>query len=201
MDQSKRALRVAALSKRDSLPFQRYETLSRSIQDRVLGTDFYRFANVVTLYSSVRNEVSTEIIRGDALRSGKAVFYPRMGPGHDGQFVQIQTVDELASGKSGILEPTGGKLLDHSKGINRLLVVVPGVAFDLSGNRLGWGRGWYDRVLRKLGAGVMTVGLAYEFQLVDSMAVDPWDEKVQYIVTEKRIIEFQKISEQTKAVC
>jgi 5-formyltetrahydrofolate cyclo-ligase len=70
-----------------------------------------------------------------------------------------------------------------------LLVFVPGVAFDAAGNRLGRGKGWYDRMLEWLDDKAGLVALAYECQVVEEVPTEAWDRKVHYIVTEKRIIE------------
>jgi 5-formyltetrahydrofolate cyclo-ligase len=69
-----------------------------------------------------------------------------------------------------------------------LVVFVPGVVFDLQGHRLGRGRGWYDQLLNRLRPGAIFVGLAYEFQVVEEVPTQPWDEPVHYVITEKRLI-------------
>ncbi|MEX0803077.1 MAG: 5-formyltetrahydrofolate cyclo-ligase [Candidatus Binatia bacterium] len=199
MDESKRALRVAALSQRSSLSTPKYVSWSRLIQARVLESSFYRRAQAVAFYSSVQNEVSTDDIADHALRVGKKVFYPRFSP-NQALFVLIQSAAELSPGTLGIREPSGETLLaDH--GDLDLLVLVPGLAFDIHGNRLGRGMGWYDRVLRSLGPRTTPVGLAYEFQMVDRVPTEPWDEKVKYIFTENRLIDCQRVPEQTTLVC
>jgi 5-formyltetrahydrofolate cyclo-ligase len=197
MDESKHALRVAVSSQRHLLPTAKFEALSRSIQARVLGSSLYRFAQGVALYSAMQNEVSTDDIRDDALRIGKTVFFPRLGAGGSLVFVEIQSAADLAPGRFGVLEPNGQKLLAQHGDFN-LLIVVPGVAFDPNGNRLGRGQGFYDRLLQSFGRRATTVGLAYEFQVVKSVPVDSWDEKVRFIVTEDRFIDCQGVQEHTK---
>jgi 5-formyltetrahydrofolate cyclo-ligase len=199
MDWTKQALRVATLSQRSSLSPLQSDSWSRSIQTRFLESAIYRLSKAVALYSSVENEVSTDEIRDDALRRGKKVFFPRLGPVRGLALVEIQSAAELTPGKMGILEPSGEKLLEDS-GVIDVLIVVPGVAFDQNGNRLGRGQGWYDRVLRGLGPRATPVGLAYEFQIVHCVPVDHWDEKVRYIVTQERLIDCRN-TEQTTVVC
>jgi 5-formyltetrahydrofolate cyclo-ligase len=70
-----------------------------------------------------------------------------------------------------------------------LIVFVPGLAFDLHGNRLGRGKGWYDRALASLGGQARFIALAFEFQIVDEVPTDSWDRKVHHIITERRIID------------
>jgi 5-formyltetrahydrofolate cyclo-ligase len=198
--ESKTALRVALLSQRKSLSTEKAESWSRSIQARLLETPLYRSVKAIALYSSIRNEAATEQIRDHSLRHGKRVVYPRLLPNRSLEFVEIESATELVRGKSRIAEPTGHKILSHGDGTD-LLLIVPGVGFDPRGNRLGRGQGWYDRVIRQWGSRATPVGLAYEFQVVDRVPIDPWDEKVLFISTQERFIDCQKVPEQTKQVC
>ena len=106
----------------------------------------------------------------------------------------------MVRGKSGIAEPTGDKVLSHC-GERDLLLITPGVAFDPKGNRLGRGQAWYDHVIRQWGSRVTPVGLAYEFQVIDRIPVDPWDQKVLFISTQERFIDCKRMPEQAKQVC
>ena len=199
MYESKTALRFALLSQRNSLSTEKAESWSRSIQARLLETPLYRSARVIALYSSLQNEVATEQIRDHSLRNGKRVVYPRLLPKRSLEFVEIESATELVRGKSGIAEPIGDKVLSH--GEVDLLLIVPAVAFDAKGNRLGRGQAWYDHVIRQWGPRATPVGLAYEFQVIDHVPVDPWDEKVLFIATQERFIDCQRMPEQTKQVC
>jgi 5-formyltetrahydrofolate cyclo-ligase len=200
MYESKAALRVALLSQRNSLSTEKAESWSRSIQARLLETPLYKSANAIALYSSVQNEAATEKIRDHSLRNGKRVVYPRLLQRRSLEFVEIESATEFVCGKSGIAEPIGDKVLSHCADVD-LLLIVPGVAFDRRGNRLGRGQAWYDRVIRQWGSRATPVGLAYEFQVIDRVPVDPWDEKVLFISTQERFIDCQKMPEQTKQVC
>ena len=200
MYESKTALRVAVLSQRNSLTIEKAESWSRSIQARLIETSLFQSANAIALYSSIQNEVATEKIRDHALRSGKRVFYPRLVSNRSLEFVEIRSATELVRGKSGIAEPTGDKVLSHC-GERDLLLITPGVAFDPKGNRLGRGQAWYDHVIRQWGSRVTPVGLAYEFQVIDRIPVDPWDQKVLFISTQERFIDCKRMPEQAKQVC
>lgn len=70
-----------------------------------------------------------------------------------------------------------------------LMVLVPGVLFDCQGNRLGRGGGWYDRTMQLIGGRGLYVGLAYELQLIDHVPTQAWDQKVDYVITESRVID------------
>jgi 5-formyltetrahydrofolate cyclo-ligase len=201
MYESKAALRAAALGQRNSLSTEKAESWGRSIQARVLETPFYRSANAIALYSSVQNEAATEELRDHSLHVGKRVFYPRLVSNRSLEFVEIKSVTELIPGKLGIPEPGGNNVLNHCGGEVDLLLIVPGVAFDQNGNRLGRGHAWYDRVIRQWGSRATPVGLAYEFQIVDRVPIDPWDQKVLFLFTQERFIDCQRVPEQTKQVC
>jgi 5-formyltetrahydrofolate cyclo-ligase len=199
MYESKTALRVALLSQRNSLSKEKAGAWSRSVQARLLETSLYRSAKAIALYSSVQNEAATDELRDHSLRNGKRVVYPRLLSNRSLELVEIESSTELVRGKSGIAEPIGDKVLSH--GEVDLLLIVPGVAFDPKGNRLGRGQAWYDRVIRQWGPRATPVGLAYEFQVIDRVPVDSWDEKVLFISTQERFIDCQKMPEQTKQVC
>jgi 5-formyltetrahydrofolate cyclo-ligase len=199
MYESKTALRVALLSQRNSLSKEKAGAWSRSVQARLLETSLYRSAKAIALYSSVQNEAATEELRDHSLRNGKRVVYPRLLPNRSLELVEIESLTELVRGKSGIPEPIGDKVLSH--GEVDLLLIVPGVAFDPKGNRLGRGQAWYDRVIRQWGSRATPVGLAYEFQVIDRVPVDPWDQKVLFISTQERFIDCQRMPEQAKQVC
>jgi 5-formyltetrahydrofolate cyclo-ligase len=200
MYESKTALRVSLLSQRNSLSIEKAESWSGTIQARLIETSLFQSANAIALYSSVQNEAATEKIRDHALLSGKRVFYPRLVPSRSLEFVEIGSATELVRGKSGIAEPTGDKLLSRCGDLD-LLLITPGVAFDAKGNRLGRGQAWYDRVIRQWGLRATPVGLAYEFQVIDRVPVDPWDQKVLFISTQERFIDCQRMPEQAKQVC
>lgn len=200
MYESKTALRVAVLSQRNSLSIEKAESWSRSIQARLIETSLFQSANAIALYSSFQNEAATEKIRDHALRSGKRVFYPRPFPNRSIEFVEIGSATELVRGKLGIAEPTGNKVLSRCSEFN-VLLITPGVAFDPKGNRLGRGQAWYDRLIRQWGSRATPVGLAYEFQVIDRIPVDPWDQKVLFISTQERFIDCKRMPEQAKQVC
>jgi 5-formyltetrahydrofolate cyclo-ligase len=98
---------------------------------------FFREARCLALYSAIHNEVSTDEIVGQALDSGKCLVFPRVS-GEDLEFVLIESPSELVSGAFGVKEPKSCNLVPVEK---LDLIVVPGVAFDQRGHRLGYGRG------------------------------------------------------------
>lgn len=188
MGEKKQTLRAKALQRRDSLTASELRLWSRLIQESVLHFSPYRLSCSVALYSPVGSEVATEEIRGHALISRKRLFYPKLGSGDNLALVQVEFPEELKPGRYGILEPAGEKIMTQEDQ-ERLVVFVPGLAFDLQGNRLGRGKGWYDRVLELLGEGPRLIALAFEFQVMERVPAERWDRKVHHIITERRIID------------
>ncbi len=184
----KRALRVAALTQRGSLAREHCISLGSLIQARALGFTPYLTARTVILYSPIQNEVSTEQIRDDALARGKRIFYPKLSAANSVAVAEIHSAADLASGRFGISEPAGSTRA-FNRELEATVVFVPGLIFDCHGNRLGRGIGWYDRLLKQLAKGTVSVALGYDFQMVDEVPTDTWDEKVHYVITEKRVID------------
>ncbi len=146
----------------------------------------FRRAGCLALYSAIHNEVLTDTVARQALEVGKTLVYPRI-KGEDLEFVEIQALEELASGAYGVLEPQGNR----SVAAEELdLVVVPGVAFDEVGHRLGYGRGFYDRALSACRTDCTKVGFAYDSQLLAGLPCAEYDQKLSVLITESRTLDF-----------
>lgn len=185
---TKRAIRSAIQSQRTQLSSSDARDWSRAIQAQALGLAQYRAADAVALYSSINNEVATKEILDASLQLGKSVYFPRIEPDRALALIRVFSVLEFKPGQLGILEPTGEERLDANPSC-RLVFFVPGIAFDAQGNRLGHGKGYYDRLLERFSVGTTLVGLAYELQVVEAVPCESWDRKVHLIVTERRIID------------
>jgi 5-formyltetrahydrofolate cyclo-ligase len=188
MREKKRSLRAAALAQRSS--FSRSESIARSrlIQARVLQFPPYILSRSVALYNPIQNEVETVAIRDHALVTGKNVFFPRFGPQDSLELIKIESATEFSPGRFGILEPTGEERLS-GRDREELVVFVPGVAFDLHGNRVGRGKGWYDRLIKKDLREATLIALAYDFQIMDAVPAEEWDQKVHYVITERSVVD------------
>jgi 5-formyltetrahydrofolate cyclo-ligase len=184
----KKNLRAIMIACRDALPGERATATSDIVQRTVLASESYRDASAIVLYSAIRNEVSTDRILADALRSGRAVFYPRVD--HATATIiarRIRDRSELARGAYEILEPLASAEILDSKSFTKILVCVPGVAFGIEGQRLGRGGGHYDRFIGQLGGEAITVGLAFSFQLLDRIPETGLDRRLNFIVTESAV--------------
>jgi len=199
MAESRDKLRRATISHRRALAQADCLAWSHSIQAKAIALSHYRAAPYIALYSPVENEVATQVILDDALSSGKMVFYPKLNSTGSSDFARVRSIEDFVDGGFGIPEPAGSDSIPLGESGN-LVVFVPGVLFDRYGNRLGRGGGWYDRVLNKLGSHGIFVGLAYEFQLVDSLAAKSWDQRVHFIITEKFVIDCGSTPHESKGI-
>ena len=196
MREEKHSLRAAALTQRSSLSRSESSARSRLIQTRVLQFPPYLVSRSVALYNPIQNEVETGAILDHALLTGKHVFFPRFGPEDALELIRIGSASELREGRFGILEPMGESRL-AGRDREQLVVFVPGVAFDLTGNRLGRGRGWYDRLIQNELGEATLVALAYEFQIVDAVPAEEWDQRVHYLITERSIVDCRRMPMQS----
>lgn len=181
----KAMLRKAILARRSVLSPAEKSVADDAIQDAFLATAEYVSASSVALYCAVNNEVSTDRIMDNALLTGKALLLPAV-EGDAMLFRRIISRHDLVAGRFGISQPSAGCAVVDPEGI--CLIVVPGVSFDLAGQRIGYGKGYYDRVLHRLEGKGRLVALCYEFQLVASLAGEPHDVNMDRIITERRII-------------
>jgi len=185
---SKADVRRDALKARRSLSAEQVESLSARIQDALMALPEFLEARVVASYAAMRDEVQTGKIMRSALSSGKRLLVPRTDPRSLSlRFCEIRSLDQLAPGYLGILEPPHtSKAVPLSES---QLVVVPVVAWDEAGQRLGYGKGYFDRELRYRGRAA-SAGLAFESQRRDQLPATPSDVPLDIIVTERRILRF-----------
>lgn len=184
---SKQQLRRESLARRDSQTGREIAEKSARIAERLRALREYEAAGTILFYASFRSEVATSgMIRG-ALDDGRAVCLPRV----DGGALVIYRVKhpetDLAPGLWDIPEPVRERCEETAPG-EIDLAVVPGAAYDRTGNRLGFGGGYYDRFLPRLRAGVARVAVAFGLQVVGEVPAGEHDQKVDIIVTEGEII-------------
>jgi len=184
----KMEMRVAARQKREALSEKEVAARSERIKKRVLPDPDFQKAKAIALYASFRNEVNTMNLIKEALISGKKIGLPKTDTRTRSlTFYLIKDLADLSIGVYGIPEPNENcKLLPPSE-ID--LVVMPGIAFDETGCRIGFGGGYYDRFLRQVPKSVKKIALAYEFQVLKEKIPDlAKDAKIDKIITEERVI-------------
>lgn len=185
----KKILRTEVLNNRKSMDSADVKAKSDSIIDSLLNSEFYKDSKVIMAYIDFRNEVQTERFIKQAVADKKRVVIP-ISVVETRQLILSEIIDydsELESGAYGILEPKP----EFIREVDPLLidlVLVPGVAFDKKGFRIGYGAGYYDRFLERVRADIPKVALAFELQMVEDAHPDAHDFPVEYIVTEAGVI-------------
>jgi len=188
--QDKASLRKEILAKRNGIPASVKKVKDRAIEDRLFELDELKHAKTVFFFASFRSEVDTSGMIRRSLKEGKTVILPRVEGTALGLY-RITGPDELIPGCMNIPEPS--VLTDDRKvRINDVdAIIVPGAAFDRSGNRIGYGGGFYDRLLAQLQKPVPVIAPAYEEQVIDTVPADSHDKKVGMIVTDRRVINIE----------
>lgn len=135
-------------------------------------------------FVSYGTEVDTHHILQMLFAEGKKVAVPRV-QGREMEFYVIRSFQDLEKGCMGILEPVTNERAVPEEGI----MLIPGLAFDLEKNRIGYGGGYYDRYFEKYQCGqVKKIAIAYDFQVLEHIETESFDRKVDMIVTDKRVI-------------
>jgi len=191
---SKSEFRNKAISDREGQSGDEVKLKSQKIFERLISLDSVKNAKSIMTYIDFRNEVQTRPLIDYCLSNGKNVVIP-ISVFKGRQLIPSQLMDpdkELQISKFGLLEPKPEYVRVFDK--EELdVIIVPGVAFDKYGYRVGYGAGFYDRFLASIdNESVVKVGVAFELQLHDSVPHDSFDATVDIIVTEDRIIEICK---------
>ncbi len=183
----KKEIRSTILKKRNNMLFSEVLEKSKRIKEQVLNLDEFKEAKIILFYISYDNEVYTHEMIKESLEIKKQVVVPKTDMNKRTILCSSLTKwDDLSAGAYNILEPRQESLNEVSpESID--LIIIPGIAFDCQGNRIGHGMGYYDRLLKKK-MNALHLGLAFEYQIVENIPTEPHDVKVEKIVTEKRII-------------
>jgi 5-formyltetrahydrofolate cyclo-ligase len=185
--QLKRQMRADAMARRAKQPDA--ERLSRDIFGRLAALPEYARARTVTIYLDIRDEVRTRWFVPKIWADGKRVVVPYC-EANELRLFRLDDFDELAPAAMGILEPKpelrgrSDKIIEPAE---LDLIVAPGVAFDRRGARLGYGRGYYDRLLQRIRGDATKAAVCFECQLVDEAPSLPHDVRMDVIVTEKMV--------------
>lgn len=188
----KETLRRAVLRRLRRQSDSSQQKKSLAIGRRLFQTRFYRKAQRLLCYAAMDGEVQTRPILEKALLDGKKVFVPVVTDKNRRHMVaaRIKSLEKDLShrGPYGIPHPL--RLSAQGISLKRMdLILVPGVAFDARGVRLGRGLGYFDRFLSRIPASIPRVGLAYECQMAGKVPAHPHDERMQAVVTEKKSYE------------
>jgi 5-formyltetrahydrofolate cyclo-ligase len=183
----KEAIRAEAKTRRLALPNK--DALSTCILERFFALEEFSAAKTVLLYVGTRTEVRTLSGFPFVLQTGKCIAVP-FCENDDLQLFRLEDLSELKAGAFGILEPRSSLRRMTAKLIEPTevdLVQVPGIAFDRNGGRLGHGKGFYDRLLKRCRHDAAFVGLAFDCQLFPEIPMSPIDVPMDFVVTESSI--------------
>jgi len=182
----KNEIRKQVLAKRNALSAAERKSLSSSIIARVLALDAYHRAGCVMAYVGFGSEIETMDFIADVLARGKILVLPRVAPGSDalGIHVVSEPARQLEAGVWGIRQPRRD-LCPEAPPSQVEFVLVPGVAFTRRCERLGYGRGYYDRFIRSRATKPPAlVAAALELQVVPRLPMSETDQRVDVVVTE-----------------
>jgi 5-formyltetrahydrofolate cyclo-ligase len=177
--ESKQALRQLIKERKKQLSLQEKDEFSNTIFQILAQQDVFQKAHTILCYWSMPDEVQTHAFILDNI-ADKTWLLPVI-TGNSLEVRRFVSLDHLKQGVLGIEEPVGEP---YDGTID--LAIIPGVAFDLKGNRLGRGKGFYDHFLSQ--HALYNIGMAFHCQLIDEVPVEPWDVTMQQIITEQETI-------------
>jgi len=184
MSDEKRAIRQLLRQQRQRLSEEQTGQAGAAVS--ALLRTFAPFADAVSVvgYLATDNEVPTARLLTAAAAVGHVIYLPRHS--HTVELVEWRPGDRLRPGRGGVLEPVGAAVRRVE---SPAIALVPLVAWNHCGLRLGRGGGFYDRLFSRITEGVTRVGLGYEFQEYERLPRDPWDVPLHYVITERRIVD------------
>lgn len=173
------------LASRRLITPERKTSSSMAIQKMFISLPLFIEANVIALYSPIHNEVDTMHVINAAISGGKTVLLPAVTVDTI-EFRKLSASESLICGAYGIPEPDIFSQVFDVDAVD--VIVVPGVAFDINGRRIGYGKGFYDKALHKLEGRGRLVAFSYDFQVLDEIVDEHHDVQIDVIITEKRVI-------------
>lgn len=187
--QLKARIRREVLPKRLAMSGSECQAKSLVIQEKLLALPEFAAGKIVAFYMAIGKEVQTKEMILQSMAMAKRILIPKLYRSRT-HFIwsEIRDIErEMCRGDFGILEPQE-RYVRAVPWKEIELVIVPGVAFDLKGRRIGFGKGYYDRMLTQLEKTCLRVGLAFEFQIVPEIPQLEHDIPVHKLITEKRVI-------------
>ncbi len=185
----KNDIREIVLKKRNNINLTEKKLKETVIRKKLFSLPNIKKTKNILFYVSFRSEVDTLQCIKHAFKLKKHVILPRVEvKKRELRLYEIKELSELHSGYMGIQEPAVKKSREKLlKDID--LAIIPGAGFDSKGNRLGYGFGYYDKLLSKSGGHITTIALAFEEQIVLKLPKEIHDVKIDKIITEKRVID------------
>jgi 5-formyltetrahydrofolate cyclo-ligase len=180
-------IRKSVIEKRDSITIDIKKEWDERILKKLIDNKSYEDSLVLFTFVSFGSEVDTHKIISYALNDGKIVYVPKIKSKDKGiEIFRINTLSDLKPGYFNILEPLENCPVGNIKDID--LILMPGIAFDRNGGRIGYGAGFYDRFLTNINSDVPKLALAYQFQVLDEVPITEFDVKIDGIISNKELI-------------
>jgi len=185
-------LRKSMRAQRRAIPERRQQVAARQVAAHLKHLSEYNTATVITCYRAIQGELDTNLVIEDIQRRGDHCYLPVLGQDWSMEFAEVKAGQRLHKNHWGLWEP--GPLARRASPQEIDVALVPLVAFDKSGARLGMGGGYYDRYFAFSDASIQRpflVGLAHTIQQVDSLESQPWDVPLNAVVTPRGILRFR----------
>lgn len=185
----RKSIRKEVLKKRDSINPALRKVKDLFIRQRLFSLPEFINAKTIFFYAAFRSEVETLGMIRASLEWGKKIVLPKVDTENRRlKLYEIRDVNELMPGCMGIPEPSVPE--ERLRGLDDIdLVVIPGAGFDVCGNRLGYGAGYYDILLAQMKKKISIVAPAYEEQIVERIPAAEHDVRIDKIVTDERVVE------------
>lgn len=180
---NKRNIRSLISEKRDNIPKNEKDFLDKKIINIFTNLEEFIVSKNICIYVNYKSEINTQKIIKIALENNKNIYAPRIKKNREMEFIKIKSLDDLEKNKMGILEPK----LSLKESVEKIDInILPGLAFDLEGGRIGYGGGYYDRYF--YGKECLNISLCYEIQIIDRVPMESHDIKYDYLISEERIL-------------
>lgn len=185
--EEKNALRKLYAERRANIDVEKKNKLDKKIIDRFMTLATYRYAHTLLLYYPLKSEIDIRPLIEKALEAGKRVALPRCeASGSVMYFHYINSLDDLVEGRFGIMEPPcDAEIFTRENLGGPCAVIIPALAYDKLGYRLGYGKGFYDRYFST--PGISSIGLIYSEFLADRLPHGRYDIAVDLLVSEKEV--------------
>lgn len=175
--ETKSQIRSRILKIRNALTEEERNRAAFLLTERILGHQWYCQSDTILCYADYGSEISTKELIREALSTGKKVFLPRV-EGENMTFYRIGDLSELVQGYKGIPEPKGNteSYCREKQAVEKTLLLMPGVVFDRCRNRIGYGKGFYDRFLAdNPELQLRSIAVGYQCQLLEELPVEETD--------------------------
>jgi 5-formyltetrahydrofolate cyclo-ligase len=182
----KKKLRKEIREKRGSIPVSKRKDKSKIIAEKFFLTDYYTKSHNILAYYPFGSEIDTSLVIIRALENNKGIILPKIF----GQDLKLYYLDKLSEqlekNKYGIMEPIP-RFCRPAKIKDIDLAIIPGLSFDKNLNRLGYGRGFYDRLLTLIPSKIKKIAFCFNIQVIDKIPATEHDIKIDVLITESKI--------------